>query len=49
MGRPDAGTDPVASETDTTFESGTERLKALLTRSDLAEEVAVRREELRRA
>jgi hypothetical protein len=49
MGRPDAGTDRVVSETDTTFESGTERLKALLARPDLVEEAAVRREELRRA
>jgi hypothetical protein len=49
MSTPDAGTDPVAPETDVTFESGTERLNALLARPDLAEEVAARREELRRA
>lgn len=37
------GTDPI------TFESGTERLNALLTRPDLADEITQRREELRQA
>lgn len=38
-----------APETAVTFEPGTGRLNALLARPDLAEEVAARREELRRA
>jgi DNA-binding XRE family transcriptional regulator len=49
MSTPNAGTNPVILETDVTFESGTERLNALLARPDLAEAVAVRREELRQA
>jgi DNA-binding XRE family transcriptional regulator len=49
MSTPDAGTNPGTPEADVTFESGTERLNALLARPDLTEAVAARREELRQA